>query len=396
MKGGHIMDKIRLSLILALALGTTVASCDKIETDLCEPAEHVHESKVAFRFNWDNANTSVKPETMYVFGKRILNSWKCGFYVNSETAKGEYLFGAPEGVTGEQGSFTVKDGTYKFVTFNKEESVVTFENFLEYVDDDYVEEYVTLQDVNVVYRSYILSDNNLKKPIRSWRDYNPYSQYVQPEKPAVLVNSLYNKEVESGDVTEFEFAPEPLTQQVDVRFQIDKKGEGVFKVDSVFAEISGIPHKMNLADGYLNFDKTYKMLFRMDVTKQNGAQLLTRQDSLDAKSVMCSAKIDVLGIIGNKSEDALVGPGILCVRLYTTCVDETTGMESSKEIPCVINLTDAINDAKLTRTEYYGQFVLQAKKFGTVNAEKLTVIDGSAIEKVSDKGKVSAWTVLSK
>ncbi len=390
------MDKIRLSLMLVLAFGATVASCDKIETDLCEPAEHVHESKVAFRFNWDNANTPVKPETMYVFGKRILNSWKCGFYLNTETAKGEYLFGAPNGVTGEQNSFTVKDGTYKFVTFNKEESVVTFENFLEYVDDDYVEEYITLQDINVVYRSYILSDNNLNKPIRSWRDYNPYSQYVQPEKPAVLVNSIYNEEVEGGDVAEFEFAPEPLTQQVDVRFQIDKKGDEVFKVDSVFAEISGIPHKMNLADGYLDFEKTYKMLFRMNVTKVNGAQIETRMDSVGLKSVLCSAKIDVLGLTGNKSEEALTGPGILCVRIFTTCVDETTGLETHKEIPCVINLTDAITDAKLTRTEYYGKFVLQAGKYATLKAEKLTVVDGSTIEKVSEKGKVSPWTVLSK
>ena len=57
-----------------------------------------------------------------------------------------------------------------------------------------------------------------------------------------------------------DFTPEPLTQDVSFVFHIEKTADVV--VDSLTAEISGIPSTMELTTGLILAQKTYKLLFR--------------------------------------------------------------------------------------------------------------------------------------
>ncbi len=457
------MYKIRSLLeILGVFLVMSCVSCET-DPGLCDESVHPHRATMVVKMVWDEKYEN-RPDTMYFLANRIFNSWKCGMVVSAESdssdniVTGRYLFNPPppielddtfeeddepdeiipdsdvpedDGIelaneeqpdepsvpddtpsqdeveveipnyeTGSyENPFRILNGTYKMLVFNMDSTQIKYENLDGFLSDN-VEDYRTLNDVNIVYRAYALNNDTLKKVSSSWHDYNPYPagdarRYIQSEMPAVYFDTLTRKGIYMGVLNECEFKPLPLTQRIEVRFTIDKIIEdenGVikpFKIDSVVAEISGIPHKINLSNGYVDITKTYKMLFRMDVLDINGRPLSSSADSVNAKKLMCRGVIDVTSIVASASPDLFVGPGIMCVRISTSST--VNGYKISKDIPGRINLTHAIKEADLLEYVLDRQTARRKKTHASIVISTPVRINGNVIEETAEGGAVDKW-----
>ncbi len=391
------------SYILIILCCGIFAACDT-EVDMCNVSQHPHRTNVAVQFEWGRgADYANKPDTVFVFAYRMVNAWKCGMAVGANTGQGRYLFkGAPDVITpvnpnlAQRERFDLPDGPYRMVAFNKEKNARYFDyvNLEEYMNDDARQ--VKQTDLELVYKAYTPEDGQLDKIVKDWHDYNPYSKYIQPKMPAVYFDTLSKKEIKALTGNVCRFAPHPLTQKIDVEFVIQKRRLSSdmpnvrFKVDSVFAEISGIPHKINLVTGRMDCSTTYKVMFRMNTTKLDGTILPKTVDSLNATEVLCKGTIDVISVIPNSSNDALTGPGVMCVKLYTSTWNDDTPAGVC-EMQGKINLMRTINNAMLMRTTPDGKAVERSKMFGKLKViNKLLLNRQEVLESPSDK-KRDRW-----
>ena len=177
------------------------------------------------------------------------------------------------------------------------------------------------------------------------------------------------------------FSPRPLLQNIDIFFDIQKEmSEKRFMVDSVKAEISGIPASFNLYNGHLDITRTHKMLMKMDIDKGQGV-VSDAGDSMDNTSLRCHSNINVSGVIYGPNERATTGPGILQVLVYVTSEDDEN---THRKIQGKINLYHTIKDSGLIDYNTGEDYALQAKRTGVLDIKAHLVINGAEIKGSDD------------
>ncbi len=412
--------------ILSLSVIIIVCFCGACtDADLCYDVEHPHRTGLKVTFSWDE--TATAPDSMFIIADRVFNSWKCGFKVDTETGHGEYLFNGPkENVPAppsdsdtppdaptddtsnsdeansaptinttenhnEVKEFKILSGDYKFLAFNMDDTELDYSEVFNYMAD--TKNQIKLQDIYVSYKSYQKNDPALRRPTDDWVDYNPYAQYIQADMPAVYFDTIESKKIIYKQPAECAFSPKPLTQDIDIIFKIQKEGGVKLAVDSVIAEIAGIPHKINLSNGFVDITKTYKMLFKMNM--ENGSGNPIEEDNYTNKQIVCKKNINVTSIVRSSSSEMTVGPGILQVMIFVTATTNSndTGGEYKfkKKIQGRINLCNTIDEAGLIEITDDGTHARRSKAHGTLNIKDLLKIDGRNIIENQNENKIDRW-----
>jgi len=433
-----------LHLLFAAILGClmmqTLNSCTEIE--VCEEGEHPHRTGVNFRYNWRNYGGKCPVDSMYIVSYRVVNLWKSAMYISGSTGKGYYLYNphmiavkrpsSGSGGSGQSGetpehsgssseelarlitdfdgsettsvtrsdeydyvsamdhlldTFRLPKGDYKFVTFSYNPGEFDYSSVEKYLADATV----PLHDLKIKYRLFERSDSALEVVIPGWTDYNVYNGtkcYMQPHLHTLCYDTLPTRTLKPNAHNRLTFAPRPLTQHIDVYFDIKKNLEKNlgFTVDSVFAELSGIPTTIELASSYLDITHTAKTMFKMEYTK----------DQPMNTKVACHTGIDVPTVIQNSSDSLYFGPGIMQVVIFTrtTYLNPYTNQPETakKSFQGCINLYNTLEKANLIKYTNDGKHVLRNgdKKELRIKAE--LIIDGEKIIKnADDNGGLDIW-----
>ena len=135
-------------------------------------------------------------------------------------------------------------------------------------------------------------------------------------------------------------------------------------IDSIIAEISGIPHGISIYDDLVEVDTTtiYKMLFKMDVDTVNFdiVDSTTMKFPTDfkvekLKKMECKSTISVMGLLANKNPNYINGAGILQVRIYSHIGNKYKKIQYAK-----INLYKMIKKAHLIITDDWNRIILNS------------------------------------
>jgi hypothetical protein len=159
-----------------------------------------------------------------------------------------------------------------------------------------------------------------------------------------------------------------------------------FIVDSVKAEISGVPSRMNISNGYMDISKTHKMLLDVDFIDGAGEVM---EDSAKCTYLRCRSKINVPTIVNAESTKMTTGPGIMQLIIYT----HLEGEAKTNVIQTKINLYNTLSKAKLYSFVDEHRYVkrrISGTTLGvtanlTINAKKLS-------ENGDNSGGLDQWT----
>ena len=363
----------------------TFASCST-DADLCYEQEHPHKSGTYFDYNWSHANedSMVIPDSMFVLGERIVSSWKGAVKVGTEEQTGKWLRSSTPRTSEQLESqnlrcFDMPAGTYKFITFNLDTTCFNKQTVQECIDDE--TDSCKVSGLMLQYKGYKKDSPEIVEAQKEWTDYNAYADFILKKKETVLYDTIEIVELPKAQTFGCMFSPRPLLQNIDIFFDIQKEmSEKRFMVDSVKAEISGIPASFNLYNGHLDITRTHKMLMKMDIDKGQGV-VSDAGDSMDNTSLRCHSNINVSGVIYGPNERATTGPGILQVLVYVTSEDDEN---THRKIQGKINLYHTIKDSGLIDYNTGEDYALQAKRTGVLDIKAHLVINGAEIKGSDD------------
>ena len=327
---------------------TLCLSCT--DAELCYQPNHPHRADAKFSFDWGSYQEI--PDSMLVICNRVVNLWKAAAVVNSQTNIGHFIFNAPrvpaeetpapptEGEetdtptpstraatsSPESDRFSLPVGTYKFLTISCDTTELDYTNVYKFLNDNTG---MVLQDVDVSYKTYGIRDKGYRGFRPGWEDNNNYgARYMQPDVYPLFYDTIAPRDLNLGETMRCHFTPKALTQNIDVYLTIKKKSENnQFTIDSVQAELAGIPISLNLSTGYLDITKTAKLPFRMDryvdgqkleVVKDSEGKIVSSGDTHESTEIECHGNIDCTGIVYNADPEALSGPGIMQLAIYLT------------------------------------------------------------------------------
>ena len=358
------MREMRQLLGMFLLTLTLCLSCT--DAELCYQPNHPHRADAKFSFDWGSYQEI--PDSMLVICNRVVNLWKAAAVVNSQTNIGHFIFNAPrvpaeetpapptegeetdtptegeetdtpaEGeetdtpatraatASPESDRFSLPVGTYKFVTISCDTTELDYTNVYKFLNDNTG---MVLQDVDVSYKTYGIRDKGYRGFRPGWEDNNNYgARYMQPDVYPLFYDTIAPRDLNLGETMRCHFTPKALTQNIDVYLTIKKKSEkNPFTIDSVQAELAGIPISLNLSTGYLDITKTAKLPFRMDryvdgqkleVVKDSEGNIVSSGDTHESTEIECHGNIDCTGIVYNADPEALSGPGIMQLAIYLT------------------------------------------------------------------------------
>lgn len=381
-----------------LLIGVVLLSACTTEVDLCY-GDHPHRSLLDIRFNWNSAYQEVRPDSMYVVAFRPLNQLKYGFLVSAvpdavtNKVEGQLLFPlselevtednslptepevpanpdkptTTEGETGDgdpgevetpdtpnepvteepvavlpdKHKLWLRNGEYTLITYNG-----TNRAFTGNLDGFATNEYGLLNDIVLTYKAYeTLNEYPDFSKYVNWIDRNPYSGYVLGEIEPIFYHTIPCLTVpvsqSASSKVVCNFTPQPITQEVTVQFEIEKKEVGV-KVDSIQAEMSGLPSSIQLSTGSLSADKTYKVLF---------SPTYTRTDSLNnMEPLSVKGQFHATGIVRSYAPSLITGPGIMQVCVYTQTEDDA-GRMRTRVFKAGINLYNLLKSTPSVETE---------------------------------------------
>ena len=425
----------RCPYILFISLFATIVSLmmSCTEAELCpEPLdEHPHYAQVSYSFNWDSLTVgeSIDHDSMYVLAYRVINIWKSSMVVSAfdKPSRGRYLYnmleerikpitvdtavvdtavvdtvavdsvivdtvstesmGDDENLLVE--SFRLKSGDYKFVAFSRNDLEIDYSS----VDNYLCHDEVPLGDMNVIYKTYEKGDSSLHFTIADWVDYNAYGEkerYMQPSSQPIYYDTIAVRPLRANGQYHIEFAqPRRLTQHIEINFEIRKVVDNQpFTVDSVFAEISGIPYVINLATGYIDIQKTKKMMFKAEQDI----------DSVDNQLVRCKGVIDVPTIVESSAEDIFMGPGIMQVMIMCSTQDSSDETKRlNKKFQGSINLYHTLKRAGLIRFTDDRQHAMKKKDSAELIIDAEMRINGEHIlENPDDAAGLDRWHKVDK
>lgn len=280
--------------------------------------------------------------------------------------------------TGTLTEFQIRPGDYKFIAFrvNKEEMI--YDDVDAYLHDETGEKH--LQDIYVIYKTYAKEDKQLRETLVDWQDYNPYAGYIQPDIKPVYYDTLPARRIETGSTMTCKFSPRPVTQHIDIYFNIKKNMEGgvKFKITKVWMEMSGIPRRLNMANGYLDIQyPTAKVMTQAEPLNDTNNKTVQR----------VHGAIDVPSVVQNSNSDISTGPGILQVIIFTEAEDG-----SVKKIQGKINLYHTLRNAKLITVTEDGSHAIRNGSKGVLNiVADIEIKATDIIENKDNTGGIDEW-----
>ena len=436
------MREMRQLLGMFLLTLTLCLSCT--DAELCYQPNHPHRADAKFSFDWGSYQEI--PDSMLVICNRVVNLWKAAAVVNSQTNIGHFIFHAPrvpaektpppptEGEetdtpstraaisSPESDRFSLPVGTYKFVTISCDTTELDYTNVYKFLNDNTG---MVLQDVDVSYKTYGIRDKGYRGFRPGWEDNNNCgARYMQPDVYPLFYDTIAPRDLNLGETMRCHFTPNALTQNIDVYLTIKKKSENNhFTIDSVQAELAGIPISLNLSTGYLDITKTAKLPFRMDryvdgqkleVVKDSEGKIVSSGDTHESTEIECHGNIDCTGIVYNADPEALSGPGIMQLAIYLTIekkipiyqrdqngdlVLDDNGqliiigyntMRSAKMIQGKINLFHTIREADLLEYLAGGRYVKKKVDHAVLRINADVELNADNISEESNEG-MDSW-----
>ena len=166
-----------------------------------------------------------------------------------------------------------------------------------------------------------------------------------------------------------------------MKFHIHKKVDVVpFIIDSVYTEISGIPCRVNLANGYIDVTETCKMLYKNHFRDATGKKI---KDTNKNTELECHGTIDVLSVVNAPDEKVTYGPGILQVMIFVK--------NRSMPIRGKVNLYYPIRRANLYELTEDGLHAIRHKRHGTIDIEANLIIDENFLVTSDDESGFERW-----
>lgn len=324
---------------------------------------------------------------------------------NSETHKAPPLRGGRERLSpslrgGQEGLsvydkevFDLQVGEYKFYTFTatNQMDMRSIDKFISTDDNNMTNEGFTIE-----YNTYEKTDevfmremDRIMEPLTAkgfsgWVDFNPYSKYMLPASRPLFIDSVNITPVTQGRTEVITFSPKPATQTITINVKIRKKAtEGcTFKVEGVIGEVSGVPHAINISNGFIDIATTNKMMFPFSFAG-------IEEDTEDNDFLTCTARINVPSIVKSNTDEATVGPGLLQAFIYCTVYRE--GHEpQQKKIQGIINMYDELTAANLIEITEDGNHARRIGREHTIDIGPEIVIDGSMAIPSDDEG-IKGW-----
>lgn len=340
-----------------LLAGGLMGACT--EVDLCYVDNHPHRTVLDFRFHWGEEYAAKRTDSMKVVAVRPVNLMRYEFRVSANEQDNKGVLLSPwderqeETVTGEDGIahasgndyLWVRPGNYKFVTYTMDSEIVADESGTGDSEGNEVFS-ADLSNLVVAYKSFKADDPRVKGVFGDWRTFNTYTDYVSGSTTPIFSGHVDYVDVpiaETRDnIVAVDFTPVPVTQHVVFKLSIEKEDSVV--LDSITAEISGIPASIELTTGLVDPEKSYKMLFRMAYPA-----LSSREDSARAVKLDCTGEVDVTGIVRSVDEGMRTGPGILHLAFYchVTRDGDGTPVSFQKIFYAGINLFNTLSGNKL-------------------------------------------------
>lgn len=461
------MNKIKnntLVAVLGFGLLTSMFTSCEVNEQLCEKeidGEHAHRSGVQFNYVWDKmpAAVSVRPVNTYIIADRVINTMTTSFMYNVVAESGHYLGDLPKGMAEEDNhditTFQLPSGEYKFLTmsFNR-----TFEEKLDpsrIVTEDYVitpnplkmdpsQLNLRLGQFKAEHRTYTydeLKDYYVDSPFGEFDgsvDNNPYTsasddaseeekeakraKFIRNITEPLVIDSTTIRRIGTDEVTEIEFNPTTVTQNIDLYFDLKKKQTSSFQffVSDVWCVLSGIPRSMNIGTGAVDITQTDKLIFRtklVDPTKvpdANSEELkpqgwpseriednIGRYDNQAEDIVRCYANLNIPGIVENSDytdANKYAGPGVLQiivkVWVYEKNVNENKWGWRSRTIMGRVNLHKNIERAQLLELyneKHNVEYWRKAQDYKSVPLAIDATLTQSLITGADESPRVANW-----
>ena len=392
----YIYNKVFRAALYMLCM-VSLFSCVKV--DLCTAEEHPHTGNLKVVYHWPEDGFS-HPDSMLVLVNRIVNTRRVGYVTGKETSVGgRYRFGKvyqneDAAVSGglERYPLQLGAGEYQVFAFNNDIADINkgdsgmdsiadyrFDKIEEYSDGQHIGT-VGIRDLAISYVGRELTDPGLYLYGKDWVDNNDYgTKYIATEvKPIYRATNKrdeltqeYTVSIRANEKVEIDLYPQKITQDITFAFPVYTEcAAGIdedlqVKIDSIIAEISGIPHKMMLYSGELSVDTTYKMLFKMGMDEENAKEVMLKVEkdghSVNKKFIKteCMSTISVIGLVTNKDTTALYGPGILQLCIYAHASEYKDGIkvDKTKTLYSKIRMYNIINNANLLIRNEFGKIV---------------------------------------
>lgn len=346
---------------LYIALTLLLTSC--VKEQLCDIG-HPHTSTMAFSYDWSNITQYAmpQPDSMYIIVDRVVNQHISALAYDTRKGNGHYLSDLPTSLPPSNNhgisTFQLQSGEYKFVTVNYSSDNFDYSQLNNIIRNN---NSVRFGDINLTYKTYPITNKHLEQPAEGWTDNNSYTHadgnsanFVLADRAPISVDSSAISRLEANTKYTTHFKPSMITQNIDLFFDIKKDIHDIsFVVDSVYAIISGIPHRINLGTGALDITNTNKMIFKtrfVNPAQTPNEKSSTINDTPANTKVRCYRNINVLGIAENQQSgsDVYAGPGLMQIIIYTKIFDTTVpGNYTFKKITGLVNLHKSLANAKL-------------------------------------------------
>ena len=278
--------------------------------------------------------------------------------------------------------FKIRPGTFKMVTVNRDTTEFDYTELLQYLEHG-IEDGTTLHELCMEYKRYRYGSSKLRNQVPGWQDYNLYGgadNFLQPDLPPIYYDSISPCDIGRNTEQQFTFRPIQLTQNIDIRFHIRKKVDvEPFLIDSVCAEISGIPYRLNLSRDVFDIRNTAKMRFMCKLEDGNGHVI---DDTPTNEYLLCHGNIDVLSLVNAPNPDTRRGPGIMQLMVK---------IKDHKTIRVKVNLFNAIERANLYKTIDDGEWAYRRKDHGVLEIDTQLVIDEKAVLPSESGNGMEEW-----
>ena len=397
------------------------------EQELYKPVADPHSGEVHFGYDWTAMADFPRPDSMAVMAVRVINHYKRGMIMSTENLRGHYFYNAPDNVVAwidpsivppeppppvtennyeidptdqynggdppsafepeeeqeeepetprtaiEVDHFRLPNGTYKFYAMAIDTTLYDhmYTNVPQYLEADGTG--TQYNEVEMVYKNR--TDSLMED------DKNQGFDYIKRNYPPIIIDRLELMEVPDQSKLDVTFKPRPLTQNIDINFNIEKDITNYhFTIDSVWCEVSGIPSKCTLFDGHLFLQKTNKMQFTTKLTNESGTVI---DDQDDNTKLRVHANINVLSILHSSKPTDLTGPGILQIEIkykYTKN-DDGADKEIIRRVFGKLNLYHVLKQANLIKYSDDLQYATKSCDHA--------VLDIPGIIKISPEGVIS-------
>ena len=345
--------------LLSLLLCLFFTSCTQVE--LCYEEEHPHSAILHVLLDFGD-NDACKPDNVQVIASRIVNTWRHTFIMPTT----EQAVSEKSETTSETESIRLKSGEYTFFFVGQNKNYEIEEL------DSYINNYnYSMRDLALTVKNVSKKDIPELESV-DWVDFNPGQPFISYKDP-IFKDQQHDVSLYTGKEANICATMLPVTQKITVNFKI--KLEGNLQVTKIMAELSGVVSRIELLNNALDKNRTGRIIFLPELKETQG-NVLTYQGTFEA-----------LGLVGNKSQQNVTGPGIVQLAIYVTAEGK------NKIFHAGINLKNSINNSGLTKTVKDGntEYIVAANSEGELNIEQELTINAQKIIEWEEKEGFDVW-----